>query len=155
MKHRSAQHKEKAKQVRSVIPYPPGYKGQPLTQEVIFFSDRLVNCAEEYRGIFSILLKQFAVEMGCGDSERSRNYLNAIANGKDTIWFNEYLPAVVFVSIEEQYGDTLKRVLKIMPTLQLAEMMEIVDVESGVNRDNVSASDAQTPAKTFAGVFNF
>lgn len=155
MKHRSTQHKVKATQERSVITYPPGYKGQPLTQDRIFFSDRLVNCAEEYRGIFTILIKQFAFDMGCGKSERSREYLKAIACGGETIWCNADLPAVVFLSIEEQCGCTRKRVLKIMPTLQLAELNGIVVDASGVGLDDAGASDVQTPAKTFAGVFNF
>ena len=87
MKHRSTQRKVKATQERSVITYPPGYKGQPLTKERILFSDQLLTCAEEYRGIFTILLKQFAFDMGCGKSERSREYLKAIACGGVTLWY--------------------------------------------------------------------
>lgn len=155
MKHCSAQHKVKAKHDRSVIPYPPGYEGQPLTQELIYFSDRLLTCSEEYLGIFPILLKQFAVDLGCGDSERSRDYLKAIADGVGVIWYHADLPAIAFLSIEEQCNHTSKRVLRIMPTLQLVEFTGIIDAGSRVYRDDAGASDTQTPIGTFAGVCNF
>lgn len=151
MKRHPNQHKVKVKEHSSVIPYPPGYKGQPLTAELIDFSDQLLNCPVEYRGLFMILIKQFALELGCGNSELSREYLTAIANGEVAIWNNEDLPAIVFVSIEEQHGCTRQRVLKIMPTLQLAEISGIVVDASEVT---ARANDAQTTHKTFAGVFH-
>ena len=155
MKHRSEQDKVKTKQDRPFIPYPPGYKGQPLTQQLIFFSDRLLNCPEEYRGIFTILLKEFALDLGCGDSEHSRDYLKAIADGVEAIWNHADFPAIAFLNIEEQCNHTSKRVLRIMPTLQLGELTGIVDADSGVGRDDAGASHTQTPVGTFAGVFNF
>lgn len=155
MKHRSTQHKVKANQDSSVITYPPGYKGQPLTEDSVFFSDRLMNCPEDYRGIFKILIQQFAVDLGCGDSERSRNYLKAVADGVEAIWYNDDLPAIVFLSIDEKCRNTSKRVLRIMPTLQLDELIVDDDVGSEVNRDDVTASDAETPDPTFAGTANF
>lgn len=155
MKHRSAQHKVKANQDSSVITYPPGYKGQRLTEDSVYFSDRLMNCPEDYRGIFKILIQQFAVDLGCGDSERSRNYLKAVADGVEAIWYNDDLPAIVFLSMDEKCHNTSKRVLRIMPTLQLDELIVDDDVGSEVNRDDVSASDAETPDATFAGAANF
>lgn len=155
MKHRQAQCKVKLKQVSSVIQYPPGYKGQPLTQELIGFSERLDDCPEEYRGIFHILIKQFAYDMGCGDSERSREYLKAIACGGEVIWCHEDLPSVVFISMEVQRGSTRKRVLKIMPTSQLIEINEIAINASRVYLGDAVATDTQPPLKAFIGTFTF
>lgn len=155
MKHRSAQRKVKENQDCSVITYPPGYKGQPLTKELILFSDQLLTCPQEYRGIFTILLKQFAFDMGCGDSERSREYLKAIACGGLTLWYTQDLPAVVFVSTDEECGNTRKRVLKIMPKHQFWKLSGIDDSELGVYWGDAGANSSETPDEVFARVLNF
>ena len=135
MKHRSELHKLKAKQDRSVIPYPPGYEQQSLTKELVLFSDHLLTCVKEYREIFTILLKQFEIELECGDSKRNRYYLEAIANNEQIIWYNEDLPTGVFVSVEEQFNRIHKSVLRIMKLLDLIELNRISDDESGAYRD--------------------
>ena len=135
MKHRSKLHKLKAKQDRSVIPYPPGYEQQSLTKELVLFSDHLLTCVEEYREIFTILLNQFEIELECGDSKPNRYDLEAIANNEQIIRHNEDLPTGVFVSVEEQFNRIHKSVLRIMKLLDLIELNRISDDESGAYRD--------------------
>lgn len=128
MKRRQEQHDLKATQARSVIPYPPGYRGQALTDDTIMFSERLTSCPEEYRGIMMILLKLFAAEVGCGETKTSRDYLDAITSDGLVVWSHADLPTVSLVSIVEWDGcNAFKRVLKIMPTTQLPEFLKQVE----------------------------
>ena len=147
MKCNSTQDKVKAEHEHPVIPYPPGYKGQSLTSDLITFSEKLSSCPEEYRGIFIILLTHFAEDMGCGDSEMSREYLKAIANDGVAIWYDEDLLGVVFVSLMEECNNTRKRILKIMPTNQLAELSGDFEFKSDVHGDCANTDDTPTSAE--------
>lgn len=130
MNRRSAKGTAKTNQVQSVIAYPLGYKGQPLTEDSIFFSDSLMNCPADYRGVFVMLVKQFAAEVGCGNTETSREYFEAMSCGGAFIWCSEDLPTVLILSVVEQHKRTRQRVLRIMTTQYWIESNEIPDHDS-------------------------
>ena len=140
MKGHSKQKIVKINRHTPLIPYPPGYMGQPLTVELVDFCDELPVCPEEYRGLMKILLKQFALEMGCGNSKKSRDYLASISNGETIVWWHEYLNGIGFVSIEEQRGRKRQRVLQIMPTSRMLELGYIDELAVV----STAATDVQT-----------
>jgi hypothetical protein len=154
MKRRSAQGNEKKNQAQPVIAYPPGYKCQPLTEELIMFSDSLMKCPADYRGVFKMLLKQFAADVGCGDSEKSQAYLKAINCGEEIFWFSDDLPTLVLVSVEEQCAGKRKRFLKIMPIHQLAELRVTVSYESEIGLEILDEIEQQASNKSPAKVFH-
>jgi hypothetical protein len=154
MKRRTAQGTVKTKHAQQVITYPPGYKGQPLTADVIMFSEGLMNCPADYRGVFRMLLKQFAADVGCGDSDKSHAYLKGIASGQEILWFCEDLPTVVLVSVDELYKGKPKRVLKIMPTRQLEEIKVTVSYESEAGSEILDEIKQQASNKSSAKVFH-
>ena len=130
MKRRSTKGTVKTNQAQPVIAYPPGYKGQPLTEDLIMFSDSLMNCPADYRGLFVMLVKQFAAEVGCGNTEVSRDYFEAISCDRAFIWCSEDLPTVLILSVVEQHKRTRQRVLRIMTTQYWIESNEIPDLDS-------------------------
>lgn len=130
MNRRSAKGTGKTNQAQPVIAYPTGYKGQPLTEDSIFFSDSLMNCPADYRGVFVMLVKQFAAEVGCGNTEKSQKYFEAMSSGGTFIWCSEDLPTVLILSVVEQRKRTRHRVLRIMTTQYWIESNDIPDHES-------------------------
>ncbi len=145
MKGHSKQQTVKINRQTPLIPYPPGYEGQPLTVGLVDFCDELPDCPEEYRGLMKILLKQFALEMGCGNSKKSRDYLALISKGETVLWWHVHLNGIGFVSIEEQRGRKRQRVLKIMPTRRMLELGYIDEVAVV----STAASDVQTSVITY------
>ena len=96
MKGHSKQKIVKINRHTPLIPYPPGYMGQPLTVGLVEFYDELPDCPKEYRGLMKILLKQFALEMGCGNSKKSRDYLALISKGETVLWWHVHLNGIGF-----------------------------------------------------------
>lgn len=106
-----------------VVMYPDGYRGQPLLPELIFFSNQLPPCTAEYHGFFKVLIKQFATEVGCGNSLLSSSYFNALKDGNCYFWSHDELPDIVLLSEMQNKGRKKQRVLRIMPRDQLLEIV--------------------------------
>lgn len=99
----------------NVIEYPTGYRGQPLSANLIFFCPDFAPCPSEYRCLFEFLVKQFAKEMGCGASETSNDYLRSLDSHTAFSWQHPDFSNIILVSRQDIVHGRSRRILQIMP----------------------------------------
>jgi hypothetical protein len=136
-----------------VIEYPPGYRGQPLTHDSITFSDHFFESTEKHVWFVKSLLKNFAAEVGCGDSQESLDYLESVTKGGDYCWSPSYLPGVLVISFEEKSEKSQKRMLLLTTMREMSEFIGVSE-KSDPDHDDRNAFDEQFSNKTSARVFH-
>lgn len=142
-----------AEQEYHVIEYPPGYKGQSLTPDSINFSDRFFESTENQLWFVRILLKNFASEVGCGNSQESLDYLEAISNGFDYCWTPSNLTGVLVISFLDKSQKCPKRMLLLITMREMSDLIGVtVGSESGPS--DKSAFDEEASNESSAKVFH-
>lgn len=153
MKRRSKKVNVDTEQGYHVIEYPPGYKGQPLTHDCISFSDHFFESTEKHVWFVKNLLKNFAAEVGCGDSQESLEYCESVANGCDYCWSPSYLPGVLVISFEDKSEKSRKRMLLLTTMREMSELIGVSE-KSEPDHGNETAFDELSTQEVSAKVLH-
>ncbi len=153
MKRRSNKGNVDTEQAYHVIEYPPGYKGQPLTHDCISFSDLFFESTEKHVWFVKTLLKNFAAEVGCGDSQESLDYFESVAKGVDYFWSPSYLEEVLVISFEDKSEKLRKRMLLLTTMREMAELIGVCE-KSEPDHGDANAFDEHSSNEASAKVFH-